>query len=407
MLFQMAWRNVRAGKKRSLLTVALVAVSTALFIFFTGMTEGSHRKMIRDAVDIYTGYIQVQGKDFEDYPDYDHLIYTVDLVMKTIEGTPRINIAAPRMETYVLYSTDNDSVGGFLAGIVPHKESHISRIDESIVEGRYLTSTDGASVVLGVELARKLKVTVGDRITYISTGLDFAMAADYLTVVGLFKTGMFEFDATASFVNKMYMDELFLSENAASQIVIVPNRMADVPQIVSVLKTKLKGEYDVLSWRELLEELVQAVEVDSVFGYLSMVIFFGVIFFVIMLYTLIAVMLRIREIGVMKALGTTPTQVFLMLIYEAVITGLFGILIGAVIGSGIAGYFQMNPIQIGDMADMYKDIGIVVDTIPAVLSVKLVVINVIIVFMINLLSVVYPALKVNWINPKDAMVTYK
>lgn len=408
MLLTIAWRNVLANKKKTILTLLLLVFSTALFIFFTGITEGSHRKMIKDAVKIYTGYLQIQGKSFKKYSDYEHLIYNTKPIISILEKNKDIIIFASRFETFALFSTEDSSVGVMFTGIEPEKEKEISIINDSIIRGQFLTDSNSPEIIIGDDLSKRLNIDVGSRVAYVSTAVDYSMSADYVTVVGLFHTGLFEIDNSAVFVSKQYMDELFLTENIATQIVILPVDTQNMAELVSSIKLQIDSSiFDVLSWRELLTELVQAVEVDSVFGYITMAIFFIVIFFVIMLYSLIAIMLRTREIGVMKAIGTTSRQIWTILIYESFITGFIGTFIGGIIGSFLAWYFQENPIMLNGYQDAYKDLGIIVNSIPSVFSIKLVLINCFIVFLLGLLSVVYPAIKVNSYRAIDALTSIR
>ncbi|MBI4792830.1 MAG: hypothetical protein HY789_08945 [Deltaproteobacteria bacterium] len=73
MFFKIAVRNIRAYKKRSIITVILLACTTALLVFATAYMDGSHDRMIRSSVEIYPGYVQITHSDFRDSPSLENL----------------------------------------------------------------------------------------------------------------------------------------------------------------------------------------------------------------------------------------------------------------------------------------------------------------------------------------------
>ena len=72
MFWLIAWRNIWAKKRQSILTIALSIFCTIFLVFVLAFMHGQHKKMIEDAVEIYTGYLQITGEDYQDYPNYDH-----------------------------------------------------------------------------------------------------------------------------------------------------------------------------------------------------------------------------------------------------------------------------------------------------------------------------------------------
>jgi len=403
MIFKMAVRNIFANKLRSSLIVSLSSFCAALLVFYIGMTEGSHRKMMKDAIESYSGYIRIQYKGFSDNPDYDHLIYDTSEIIDKIKDIRGIRNYTTRFETYALLSSENNSFPAMFVAVEPEKEEYFSDIKHS-VEGKFLNKDENYAV-LGADLAKKLDVTEGGKPAYISTGLDYSIAADFIKIRGLFKTGFYDFDSGAVFVSKEYADNIFMSKNVSSYINILPEDIGKYKELQAKIQERLRNfkNIEVLNWREIQKELVKAVQIDSIFGYITIAIFFTVVFFVIMLFNMVAIMTRSREIGVLRAIGTSKSVVFKTLTAEGFIFGLLSIIIGGSAGAFITYYFQENPIQIGEYGEAYKELGFSFTEIPATLTPGLFMISVSFIFLLNILSVIIPAWQVNKLNPVEAI----
>lgn len=172
-----------------------------------------------------------------------------------------------------------------VVGIEPEQEEHLSVLKETLVEGEYLREDSGNTLYVGSGVAKKLHVKVGDEISFIGGASDNSFAADLFIIGGIFTTGSFEFDATASFIDRSYFDTLMLSKNKASYITVQVQNLEEVDkineEILSIIDTK---NLESLTWKTLMKTMVEAMEVDSIFGYISLGLFLMVIFFVIMIY---------------------------------------------------------------------------------------------------------------------------
>jgi ABC-type lipoprotein release transport system permease subunit len=401
--FIFAKRNLKANKKRSAITIILSTVSTALLVFATAFWDGSHNQMIRNAVEIYPGYLQVTQKDFRENPSYDNLIFDAGCIAKILAGIKTIDTFAPRFESFVLYSSADRSVGGMLTGIVPDREKKLSRLASSLKKGRYLTNEDTNGVYMGSELAKRLHVDVGDTLSFVGNGADYSFAADNLVVIGTFTTGLFDFDADSAFLNKPYFDEIMAGTNLATHFIVLPKRPQEAEALAARLRQELPPEVKAESWQETMSGLVEAMEVDSIFGYITLGIIFIVIFFVIMIYTLLSVYARIREIGILRAIGTTPNQVLAMLLSESVILALISVAIGGLIGGSLAYYFTMHPMTLAGYEEQFKQYGLAASTMPAEFNPAHIIRDMGIMFCLCIASTLYPIFKVNRFRPIEAI----
>jgi len=409
MFWLIAWRNIWAKKRQSVLTIALSAFCTIFLIFMFAFMHGQHKKMIKDAVEIYTGYLQITGENYQDHPDYDHLIYDLNKVKQVVFEFPEIKSAGERFQTFALFAGKEDSIGGMLIGINPDLEQDLSRIKSATTKGEYLAKGLKPYCIIGKKLAERLKVGLGDELIYLSQAIDMSMAADILTIKGLFSTGS-QIDSNGVFVSKTYMDGVFLTENIASHYVLLPKerfRESRLQGLVVRLNKRLAGtETEAVSWKVPLKSMLQLVKVDSAFGYFSYGILIAVIFFVIMIFSLISIFQRTREIGVLRAVGTKPKQILSMLIGEAIILGAIAIIIGGVAGGWLVYHYHINPIEFDvsqEILEQYQQWGVVDMTFPTVFSYTAILNNCLFVLLLNIFAALYPAIKVNTYKPIDAI----
>jgi ABC-type lipoprotein release transport system permease subunit len=240
-------------------------------------------------------------------------------------------------------------------------------------------------------------------VAFVGSSIDYSFAAENFEVVGIFKTGLFEFDASSAFVNKSYFDELMRSEDMASYIVVAVDDIEAVESIVAHIQTKMPKDIEVASWKVLMASMVQAMEVDSIFGYISLGLFFVVIFFVVMIYGFINVSARIKELGLLRALGLRSFDVTTLLFLETALLALSSVLIGMVLGGYLAYYFELHPIIIEGMAETYKEYGIVSDAVPTRFDLWTVCWNGIVVVLLNFLAIIYPIYYTRRFSPVEAM----
>ncbi len=403
MLIKLALRNLIAYKKRTIVTVLLTTITTALLVFSTAWMDGSHQTMIKNAVEIYPGYLQITADKFRDSPSFDHLIFDADTVSQQLSQNQDIATFGARFESFVLFSANEKSVGGMLTGIEPEKEQQLSRLYSSLHSGDYLKTTDTNSAYIGIELARRLKVDIGDEIVFIGNGADYSFAADTLKIKGLFQTGLYEFDASAAFIAKPYFDVIMAADNYATHFIVQPKHPEQTVELAAQLGETIGSQYQSASWNQIMAELVKAMEIDSLFGYITLAIIFIVVFFVIMIYTLLTVFGRIREIGVLRAIGTTPRQIFTILLLESCVLALISVIAGGLLGGAFAYYFELHPITLSGFEDQFKQYGLAVSAIPTAFEPWTILRDMAVMFTLSVLSTIYPIIKVNRYKPVEAM----
>jgi len=401
-MFSFALKNIRFYIGRSITTFALTFIAALLFIVYVAMMDGSHKSMLENALKVYTGAIEIYKKGYRDVGGNEYLITDVHAIEKELDHIEGIQAYTSRYETYGLLSSKEYSAAAMVAGINPQKEAGMSQLEVALIEGEYLSEDAGNCIYVGSELAKKLHVKPGDEISFVGGASDNSFAADIFRVCGLFRTGSFEFDASSSFVARSYFDTLMLSKNKASYISVKLDNVEDADAVNAQITQAIDSQYESLTWKTLMSAMVQAMEVDSVFGYISMSLFFVVIFFVIMIYGFINVSSRVREFGTLRCIGLSRANVRALLFYEIFILSTAAILMAAPVGAAINYYFSLYPIVIEGMSETYKDYGIVSDEVPFDFNLFTISWNIAVIYVLNFLSIIYPMTYINAFKPIEA-----
>lgn len=398
----LAWRNIKRSKQRTIITTVLSTFTTFLFIFFMSIQNGSYAKMFKDAVEVYPGYIHVQHTKYKDEPNFEHLIFNEKALVSKLQSYDDVDTVTSRFEGFGLFASDENAFAGMFIGVEPQNEPKVSTVYKGIRKGRYLLSTDTHGIIIGQGLATKLNVDINDTFSVIATASDYSTAADNLKVVGIFKTGLADFDNGAVFMNKPYYDEVMQTQNIASTLVVLPRNPDSSLALSKTLQNDLK-EVHVEDWHTYMKGFINAMALDKVSGRLMLWVFVVLIFFVVMIYAFITIHSRINEFGIMRSIGTSQGQIVGLLFLEVIFLATFSAFLGGAMGGGLAYYFELNPIMLPSMQDAYQQFGIIEATLPAKFSWETTLWGMGYVFVLNLISVLLPVWQIIRIKPIDAV----
>lgn len=404
MVFHLSWRNILLRKQRTIITLLLSTISTFLFVFYMCLMDGSYGRIFKDSVELYPGYIKVTHQKYDDDPSYENLVFNEKETIVKLKANSEVEAVASRFNGFGLYASDENAIGGMFTAVDPVNEPKMSKIPHMIKSGRYLMPDDTTGVFIGSGLASRLKVDMNDTFSVITTATDYSFAAENLKIIGIFETGIVDFDNMSVFINKTYFDTFMESQNIASEIIVLPKDTHNSLQLSIKLSTEV-GDDTLLveDWHTYLSALIEGMEIDRISGMMTLGIFIAVIFFVVMIYSFISMFARIKEIGVMRALGTTPSQIIQILVLETLLLAFISAIIGGLFGGYLAYYFQLNPIDLGEIGDAYKEFGLITTELPALFSWTTTFKGMVYVFILNLISIIYPIYKVLSFRPIDAI----
>ncbi len=408
-IFKIAVRNVLRNRRRSLLTLMAIGMGVMLSFTYNGTMKGMVRDMINNTINMQTGHLQVHTKGYMDREyllPLDLLISDPDLVKETIEEVAEVEEVVSRIEFYAMLTPDrenakNERIAG--VGIQPAAEKRISSLIE-IVEGNYLTE-DGEEILIGRKLAEKADLEVGDSVILLGQSVWDAISAIRLKVVGIYKVADIpQYEENFAFIPISRVQQLLDMEDKVTEISV---KLVDGDRneaIAESLGEKLqqKGmDLEVHTWQQLNPALVDYIKIITPF----LVGLIGIIVILVaggILNTMLMAFLeRLKEIGMMKAMGVRSREIMALFMTEAAIIGFVGAVIGGILGSAVVLYFQIYGFSMEMWADYME--GFPVLTIRGLFSWPTLLSYILLGIVVSLLSTLYPAYLASKLEPAEAL----
>jgi len=378
--------------------------SNILLVFMMSLQYGMYSLMIDNALQVFTGHMQVQAPGYKDEQKMRQIVPDIVPLANTIREELHSEKVAARAWAFALASSEDRSFGIGIYGVEPRFEAQISNIAGLVADGRYLDGNDAAEIVVGSVLARNLQVHTGDELTLLGSGLDGSFAAAVVDVVGVFDSGVTDIDRNIAEIPLGFFQDTFFMEGAGHQIVIVGDSLRNVPELQARVRSFLPADSNLVipSWDELQPGLKQAIQADmgsSFFMYFVLVV---LVAFSVMNTQLMSVLERTREFGIVMALGLKPGRLGRLVLLETAMMGLMGTLLGAVAGAIFTSWFTTNGLAFPGMDEMAARFNLPARMYPDVNLLTLL-LGPAVVFVFTMLAAIYPAVRLHWQNPVDAM----
>jgi len=404
-LFIMAWRNNWRHKWRSALTISAIVFGLSLNIWGFCLTEGSHEQWIRNSVESFSGHIQIHRLGYQDDPSL-RLSFTPDSSLFRLLGQQRpvVKDWGARITTFGLASVGETSFAAMVVGIEPEREAHFIHWDGKIEKGGYLAAGDMQGVLIGADLADNLDVGLGDTVIIVTQDFYGSLAGALRVVRGMFRSYSPELDRSGLLISLHSAQEMLSMEDRVNTIVVMASSSEEVETVRAALARGLDSDkMEVIPWYEILPDMVQAVELDNVFGLLTNVILLLVIGFMVLNTFLMSVLERMREFGIMRSLGAGPARVIGLIVIEACFLTLVGYILANAIGVTASWYNSIHPLDFsGYGEEVYKMYGMD-PRIYAHLTFRMVLYPNLMVMAVIALALIYPAWRASRIKPAEAV----
>jgi ABC-type lipoprotein release transport system permease subunit len=339
MIWRMAWRNAWRNPRRTSVVVTAVAVGIAGVVLTMAVNYGMVVQMVETAISTELGHIQIHAAGFDRNPELAVRLEDGGRAgAEALQALEGVEAWARRVRAEGLITSPRSSAGVRVVGIEPEREAEVSIIAGSIREGRYL---DGVArrVLIGEKLARRLEVDVGDKVVLSVQDLAGDLGAEALRVAGIFETPMGELDGGTVFVRIDEGQALFRLGEAISEIVVVADDRGRVAALREALAARLPTA-EVRSWDELRPVLVYLVALFDQMALWIYVAAFIAMAFGIANVLLMAVYERIREIGILMAVGMKRGRLVLTIVAESFFVTLVGLALGFV--GAVAGVWALG-----------------------------------------------------------------
>jgi len=407
---KLAWRNLWKNRRRTLITMTMISVGFALALISLGVADGSHNQMIRNAVRLGSGNLTVEHEDYPDEPSNDKLVAEASALRDRIRGVPGIRNVSERIIVMGLIYTADNSAGVAILGVDPSSDMSRKTLEPEIIEGRYLKDDEKRGVLIGADMARRLKTSVGGKAVVTAQDASGQISSQLVRVRGIFRTGINEMDGYLAQVSLPLARALLgVSEGATQLAIFLENEkhQARIKEAIEPLVSVPKAA--VFDWQEVMPDLVLFVQMDNAGAYIFMGIIMVVVALGILNTVLMSVLERTREFGLMVALGMDPRRLLALVVLETTLLSLVSLGVGAILGFGAHLYFAAHGLDMGFVSEEQLTMaGTVVDSVLySELAPGRVLLLVGIEFSVTLAVGIYPAIRASRVDPVRAITKFQ
>jgi len=332
---------------------------------------------------------------------FDELLSYEPALAAALQTIPGVQAQAPYISAQALLQSDRRVTGILLRGVIPSQEMQVTQLSEILAHGDW-GNLDDHSLILGQELAASISAHEGDSLTLIAPqgGGDILAQAPRMRkfkVVGIFHSGMYEYDANLAYISLPAAQDLL---GIGKRITGYGVRLKDVDKTQDAERAildRLGAGFWVRSWQDLNRPLFSAMKLERTVMFIILTLIILVSSFTIISNLLLLTIEKGREIGILQALGAAPRQIAKIFLFNGLMIGGSGVSLGLVLGVMISELLKRFPI-IRLPADVYY-----IDRLPVRLSFQTIESVAACAFVLVLASVLYPAYKAHQMDPVQAI----
>ena len=406
----MAWRNLWRNRRRTIVTVSSIVFGVMLAVLFTAMQDQNWADTIDLAARLSGGHVTLEHPDYLDAPKLTQTIDGTDRLKELAGRAEHVSRVAERITGQAMLSTARDSFGAAFVAIDPAQEDETTlSVLEGLVEGEMFETSRDGGIILGARLAENLGVDMGKRVVYTMTDINGDIVAGLARVSGIVRTGAASVDGGLCLLPLDAVRELieYRSTQAIQVAVFIDDqRQSDV--VAAALQSQIDGDVVALPWHRAQPELAAFIAmkvgsarfIEALIAVLVAAGIFNTLF--------ISVMERMREFGIMSAIGFSSGTLFALVMLESLWLAVVGLIAAAIVTAGPYFYLASTGISLsaflGDDAGTTEIAGI---GLPDVMRVGIFPENAAVIVIAAVVAIVlsglYPAWKAGRVEPVETI----
>ncbi len=400
---QLAWRNLWRNHRRTTIMLGAISIGAWAMIFLNALTQGMVTDMVQDGLAVLPGHVQVHHPDYRDDPTIVNLLPVPDSELAARFETGDFTDWASRVRVPGVVMSERETRGVTLLGIDPEREMPFTFVDLDTIDGRFLEGPDDRGLVLGRKLVETLETDLGKRVVIMSQDPGNEVADRGFRIVGVFRADLTAHEEGYAFIGKTTAQELLNISDRVTEAVAFGDDFRDVAAVRAEVDRLLADETGVAinNWEELDRFLSTTLSAMDGFVLIWVVVIFLALSFGLVNTLMMAVFERIREIGVMLALGMKPSAILWQIIVESMLL----LVLGLAIGNALA-WLSILPIRdgldISIVAEGMEMMGVSSRLVPDLRTQDIVLANTV-VLVLGFLASIVPAWRASRLDPIEAI----
>lgn len=410
LMLKLAFRNILRNRRRTILTILSMFGGYVLMSVQLSVTEGSYDQMLDFYTRDTTGHVQITARNYVERPTLYKSVPVSREILTDLSNQPGVQAVTARIESSALAYGETRSFPVEVKGVHPRREANLSYLAEKVSEGEYLSDepdSDGYfPAMLGAQAARQLDLGVGDELVLISQGADGSLANDLYRISAIL--GQPE-DAEARWVvlPLAAAQSFFVMPGEAHRLIVLGRDFHQAQALETQLRNWIDNrwpdrDYQATSWQQVAKDFYRTMQADKEGGKVMLYILVFLVCIGVLNTVLMSVMERTGEFGVLKAIGTSPSRLFSLIVLETLLLAVIACGLGVLVAWPINAWFTAVGIE---MAEPMEISGIVFSHYKGQLSLYVFAYPAAVILFAAVIIALMPGLRAARIVPVDAMRT--
>ena len=354
--FKMALLQIARRKRRAFLIIFMITLSLVGLLLMEGVYEGMMVQITENSIKTGSGTISIQHKKFRSDNNIKYHIKNPEKITAQLDSKNTIKSYVSRIRQRGLIATAGYSQGVMIMGVSLKRELLHSDLDNFVIKGKYTFEKKERGALIGYRLARKLKVDIGKKVIITMQDASNEVVSAAFKVRGIIKTNNMAIDNNGLLIDIQRLRTLTGIKGSTEIAILLHNKNSDYDLKRTLIK-QLHDDIFVYSYKELYPSLYEGEVMMQTYNKISSAFIFIVATIGIFGVVLVSVLERVREFGIMMAIGTQFRDIVRLIIYESLFITMSGYIIGALIGGGLLWYFKMYGLNFSSLSDAFAIFG--------------------------------------------------
>ncbi|MEE9279125.1 MAG: FtsX-like permease family protein [Myxococcota bacterium] len=350
-LASMAWRNLWRHRRRTLITLSSIAFGAFIAVIMTGIGDSQWPRMINLAARMGGGHVTLQHTEYQDRPALRRSVRNAAGLREIALRDPQVERVVTRVTGQLMLSTAAQNYGAAFIAFDPAVEDETTlSVLEALAEGEIFPSADTRGIILGSRLARNLDARLGRKVVYTLADKHGEITREAARVTGILHTGSPSMDAALCLLPiDSFRRAVGYGPDEGVQVAVFLGDHRRAANVASRLGDQIGTEVAALTWRQVQPDLSAFVAM-KIGGMQLMEAFILLLVAAGIFNTLfVSVMERVREFGIMMAVGFSPASLFGLVMFESLWLGLVGLVVGGLITSWPYYYLSTTGLDVSAM----------------------------------------------------------
>ncbi len=402
-LIKISWRNVWRNKLRSFVVIISVVFGLLGGIIIIAMSYGLNEERMNNAVETYLSHIQIHNKSFSEEYNIKYTIDNLEGIENAINNDIRVVSYSKRIILNGMLSNSNGSYGIQVKGVDPIEEVKVTNTYEKIIEGEYFKSEKDNTILVGKKLADRLNLKLKSKVVITFQDENYELTSLLYRVEGIFRSGNSRYDEANVFVKNNSITKNLPNFSGYHEIPILLTDIELRNQVKNDLVSKNSNNL-IEGWDDISKDLAYANEMLAAVLYIFMMIILSALSFGIVNTMLMAILERRKEIGMLMSIGMSRFKIFLMISFETMFLSIVALPIGLILSYSIVEYYSVVGIDLSIVEAGLENFGVGTRLYFKVPNQEYFIVA-IMVFVISIISSIFPSVRALKINPVEATKT--